>query len=108
MTENTVSPEESTEITETIYEKRTSYATPQEFAANCFNRGEFVVLVWDWDKYRLGQRIKEMMSLGYKPISGSFISHTVYNDQNGHKLPVKQDLCILMTHEGLYTHTMGV
>ena len=79
--------------------------TPEQFAQKLYDEGKFVVLVWDLDKFRLGQRIEALMKLGYSPVSGTMVSHTVYEKQGSSssspRIPVKEDLCLMMINKSL-------
>lgn len=76
--------------------------SPKEWAQRVYEQDEFVTLVWDRDKIRLSKRIKELMLLGYKPLSGTLVSHTVYEEFSRNNIPIKEDLCLLMINEYMY------
>lgn len=92
------------------FEQGVDYSIPDEnthlpineWAQNVFNKNEFITIAWDTNKYRLAQRIKELMLLGYKPY-GNLTSHLVYENRGSSvNIPVKNDLCLVMIHENMY------
>lgn len=83
------SPEENDQFTPRLSAK--------DFAQNLYDKGEFVVVLWDVHKYRLGQRMKYLMLLGYQPY-GNMESHVIYENS----VPIKCDMCIIMINKALY------
>jgi hypothetical protein len=97
----------NTHVDQEPYYNETERLSPEEFSQKVFDQGEFILIVWDRDKFRLNKRIKALMLLGYHPVAGTLTSHTVYEEYNRNTIPVKEDLCILMVNESMYQNAVG-
>ncbi len=81
------------------------YLTPEEFADNLVAKKEFVAVIWDSSKYRLGQRLKYLMLKGYEPLGG-MVPHDMFEDMGTVRVVTKSQLCVLVFNKAIYKKIM--